>query len=224
MLLTVLTFWFVKRDKYILAGIFASLASATKIQGAILFIFLAAELWQKYKNILTRLGRQFWYDLVGLIISPLGLLAYMYYLYRTFGNAFYFLTAQPAFGAERNSLPLVLLPQVIYRYIKILLTINSTTLAFWNAVLELTITLILIVGLIIAFKKIKFSYWIYTTLVILLPTLTGTLSSMPRYALLAFPLLPVIARFNKASRYIIIAQVLVGVVLLTLFVRGYWVA
>lgn len=224
LLLTVLTFWFVKRDKYILAGIFASLASATKIQGAILFIFLAAELWQKYKNILTRLGRQFWYDLVGLIISPLGLLAYMYYLYRTFGNAFYFLTAQPAFGAERNSLPLVLLPQVIYRYIKILLTINSTTLAFWNAVLELTITLILIVGLIIAFKKIKFSYWIYTTLVILLPTLTGTLSSMPRYALLAFPLLPVIARFNKASRYIIIAQVLVGVVLLTLFVRGYWVA
>ncbi len=224
LLLTVLTFWFVKKDKYILAGITASLASATKIQGAILFIFLAIELWQKNRNNLAKLGKRFWLDLLGLIISPLGLIAYMYYLYRAFGNPIYFLTAQPAFGAERSSLPLVLLPQVIYRYIKMLLTLNPATLAFWNISLELTITLVLIIGLILAFRRIKFSYWIYATLAVLLPTLTGTLSSMPRYALLVFPLLPVIARFNKASRYIIIAQVFVGVVLLALFVRGYWIA
>jgi hypothetical protein len=105
-----------------------------------------------------------------------------------------------------------------------LLTLNPATLAFWNAKLELAITTILVVGLIFAFKKIKFSYWIYITLAVLLPTLTGTLSSMPRYALLAFPLLPLVARFNKASRYIIIAQVLIGAVLLALFIRGYWVA
>ncbi len=224
LLLVVLTFWFSKKDKYILAGITASLASATKIQGSILFIFLAIELWQKYKNNLAKLGKQFWLDLLGLVISPLGLAAYMYYLYKAFGNAIYFLTAQPAFGAERSSLPLVLLPQVIYRYIRMLLALNPSTLAFWNAQLELAITLILMMGLIFAFRKIRFSYWIYTALAVLLPTLTGTLSSMPRYALLAFPLLPLIARFNKASRYIIIAQVLIGVVLLALFIRGYWVA
>jgi Gpi18-like mannosyltransferase len=224
LLLVVLTFWFSKKNKYVLAGLTALLASATKIQGTILFIFLAIELWQKYRNNLIKPGKQLWYGLVGLFISPLGLVAYMYYLYKAFGNAIYFLTAQPAFGAERSSLPLVLLPQVIYRYIKMLLTLSPSTLAFWNAKLELTITLILVVGLIFAFKKIKFSYWIYAALAILLPTLTGTLSSMPRYALLAFPLLPLIAKFNKASRYIIIAQVLIGTVLLALFIRGYWVA
>jgi Gpi18-like mannosyltransferase len=224
LLLVVLTFWFVRKNNFILAGVFAALASATKIQGAMLFVFLAVELWEKYKGRIVRTGRQFWLDLLGVLVSPLGLLAYMYYLYRVFGNPIYFLTAQSVFGAERSSVPLVLLPQVVYRYFKMFLALPPAGLAFWIAALEFFITLVLIAGIILTFRKIRFSYWLFVTLTFLLPTLTGTLLSMPRFALLAFPLLPQVAKFNKAAGYIIIGQTILQIVLLSLFIRGYWVA
>lgn len=224
LLLVVLTFWFTNKDKFLFAGIFAALASATKVQGSLLFLYLLIELVYRYKN-RSLTG----FDLVrkgasALILSITGLVVYMFYLWKAFGNPIYFLTSQPAFGAARSSVPIITLPQVLYRYFKMLTTVSPSNISFWNSLLELTITVILITALIYSFKKIKFSYWIYILLAVIMPTLTGTLSSMPRYALLAFPLLPLIAKFNKTSKYIIIAQVTLLVVLLAIFVRGYWVA
>lgn len=224
LLLTVLVFWFSKKEKFLLAGVFAALASATKILGVLLFIYLAIEVWSKYKGKFKNLTAKFWGDLIGVLISPLGIIGYMYYLYRVFNNPIYFMTAQSAFGAERADVPIILLPQVIYRYIKILLSVTPSSIAFWNASLELGITLVLIIGIIWSFRKIKFSYWIFVTLAVLLPTLSGTLTSMPRYVLLAFPLFPLIAKFNKASKYIIMAQIALQMLFVALFVRGYWIA
>jgi Gpi18-like mannosyltransferase len=224
LLLAVLTFWFAKKDKFLIAGIMAALSSATKIQGVFLFVFLAIELWGKYRGKWGEMKKTLLKDISGLLVSPLGLLGYMYYLYKATGDPVYFLTAQPAFGAERAAVPLVTLPQVIYRYIKMLLTVTPQNMAFWNAFLELFITLVLVGALIYAFKKIKFSYWVFTLIVVVLPTMTGTLTSVPRYALMAFPLIPIFAKFNKARIYIIIAQVLLEIALVALFTRGYWVA
>lgn len=224
LLLAVLTFWFVKKDKFILAGIAASFASATKIQGVLLGVFLAIELWQKYKGKFSHLKKNLWKDALGVGIAPLGLLGYMYFLYKNIGDPIYFLTAQPAFGADRSSVPLIPLPQVFYRYIKILTETSASSLAFWNASLELFMALLVIVALVITFKKVRFSYWIFALLAVLMPTLTGTFSSIPRYVLLAFPILPAIANLKKAVKYIIIAQVILGAVLIVLFTRGYWVA
>ncbi|MFH1971193.1 MAG: mannosyltransferase family protein [Patescibacteria group bacterium] len=224
LLLAVLVFWFSKKEKYLLAGVFAALASATKILGVLLFVFLAIEVWSKYKGKLKNITAKFWWDFIGVLISPLGIIGYMYYLYRAFDNPIYFMTAQSGFGTGKANVPVVLLPQVIYRYIRILLSVTPSSIAFWNASLELGITLVLIVGIIWSFRKIKFSYWLFVTLAVLLPTLSGTLTSMPRYVLLAFPLFPLIAKFNKASKYIILAQIALQVILLTMFIRGYWVA
>lgn len=228
LLLTVLTFWFVRKDKFLPAGITAMLASATKVQGVLLGLFLAVELWEKYKGKFKNSGKKLLTDILGIIISPLGLLGYMLYLYKTFADPVLFLTVQPAFGADRSSVPLVTLPQVIYRYIKMLLTVDPGSISFWNAALELSATLVVIAALIYTFKKIKFSYWIFVLTAIILPTMTGTFSSMPRYMLLAFPLLPVFVKKvpagGKGRVYTIIAQVLLGIVLIALFTRGYWVA
>lgn len=224
LLLVVLTFWFTNKNKFILAGIFAALASSTKVQGSLLFFYLLIELSYKYKSFpLTRfdLVRK---GVVALTISITGLFSYMFYLWREFGNPIYFLTSQPAFGADRSSFPIITLPQVFYRYFKILTEVSPVNISFWNSLLEITVTILLIVVLIYSFKKIKFSYFLFVLLAVIVPTLTGTFSSMPRYALLAFPTFPLIAKFNKASKYIIIAQVTLLVVLVALFVRGYWVA
>lgn len=222
--LTVLVFWFTNKDKFIIAGIFAALASATKVQGSLLFLYLLIELIYRYKDGVLKKTEIVWKGILSLIISLTGLASYMFYLGKHFGNPIYFLTSQPAFGASRSSLPIITLPQVFYRYFKILLNVNPSNISFWNSLLELTITVILISTLIYSFKKIKLSYWIFVLLAVIMPTLTGTLSSMPRYALLAFPLFPLAAKFNKGFKYIIIAQVLLGIILTALFIRGYWVA
>ena len=225
LLLTVLTFWFTKKDKFLLAGLFAALASATKIQGAILFIFLAVELWKKYRNNLSEQRKHFTKDLLGILIAPLGLIFYMVYLKNTTGDFLYFLSSQPSFGAGRSSLPLIFLPQVIYRYLKIFLTVKVASLAFFNAFLEFSMTMGTVVVLIMAFKKMKFSYWIFSLLVVVLPTLTGTFSSMPRYVLMAFMLFPYLAvRYEKNIKLIIIAQAFLQIILLSMFIRGYWVS
>ncbi len=224
LLLTVLTFWFTNKNKFIIAGIFAALASATKVQGSLLFLYLLIELIYKYKGgLLTRfvLVKK---GIITLILSITGLVLYMFYLGKTFGNPIYFLTSQPAFGAARSSIPIITLPQVFYRYFRMLTSVPPENTSFWNSLLELTVTVILIAALVYSFKKIKFSYWVFVLLAIIMPTLTGTLSSMPRYALLAFPLFPLAAKFNKGFKYIIIAQVLLGILLTALFIRGYWVA
>jgi len=79
--------------------------------------------------------------------------------------------------------------------------------------------------LIMAFRKMKFSYWLFSALAVILPTLTGTFSSMPRYALMAFMLFPFLAvRYKKDIKLIIIAQAFLQVVLLSMFIRGYWVS
>ena len=224
LLLAVLTFYFTNKNKFIVAGIFAALASATKVQGSLLFLYLLIELFYRYKDNVIKKSDLFGKGLVSLALSLTGAAAYMFYLGKTFGNPIYFLTSQPAFGASRSSVPLITLPQVFYRYFKMLTSVDPGDLSFWNAFLELGITLIFIGLLIYAFKKIKFSYWIFVALALILPTLTGTLSSMPRYALLAFPIIPVVAGFKKSSKYIIIAQAALLMLFTAVFVRGYWVA
>lgn len=222
LLLAVLTFRFTRKDKFVYAGIFAALASATKVQGVLLFVYLLIEIILKHKE---NHKKGFTIkEIVGLLISPLGLAGYMAYLWQKFGNPIYFLTAQPAFGAQRSSVPIVTLPQVFYRYFKMLTSITPSNLSFWNASLELVITLAVLVLLVFAFRKVRLSYLVFTALAVILPTLTGTLSSMPRYALLAFPLFPAIAGYKRLGRYTIIVQAVLEILLVALFTRGYWVS
>jgi len=225
LLLIVLCFYFAKKGKYFWAGITSALASVTKIQGVLLFPFLAIELFLRYRKEKFKFSKRLLFDFVGVLLSPSGLIAYMLYLQKSMGDWLYFLSAQPGFGAERSALPIILLPQVFYRYLKIFFSVNIFSLSFFNAFLEFSMTIAVIVILILAFKKMKFSYWFFSILAVILPTLTGTLSSMPRYVLLAFMVIPwLVNKYNRSVKYIIIVQSLLQIILLGLFVRGYWVS
>lgn len=217
--------YLIRKKKFILSGILAALASATRIIGLLLFIVLVIEIFKEFRSIKRIKIKNYLSYMASLLIAPLGTVAYMVYLNKVYGNAFYFLTSQPAFGANRESLPLILLPQVLYRYIKILLSVSINTLTFLNASLEMLFTLIPFVLLIILFRKIRLSYWVFMTGSLLIPTLTGTLSSMPRYTLLCFLLLPVIVKtYEKYYRWILAVSVILLALLTALFARGYWVA
>ncbi len=198
-----------EQKKPFLAALVGSVSSGTRLIGSLLALTFISK---KPKSLLY----------VGLVF--LGLLFYMVYLQINFHNALYFLTAQSIFGQNRETQTIVTLPQVFFRYFKILLTTEGAP--FFNALFEITTTVGAITLLILSFKKVKTSWVLFNLISILLPTLTGTLASMPRYIIIAFPIYVVMAEIRNT--YIKIALLLIflsfSILSLAFFSQGYWVA
>lgn len=226
LLLVVLSLYFTRKKNFFLGGFFGGLSSLTRIFGLFLMPVIAWEiyLYIKERKISVK-SKDFIKAVIGICLAPLGTLLYMGYLKINFDNPLYFLTSQPLFGAERSGGNLIFLPQVLFRYFKILTTIPPISLPFFNAFLEVVFTLIPLGLLILAYKKVRLSYLIFICGCLLLPTLTGTLSSMPRYALMSFLLFPfIMERLGRYSRIMLTFLFILEAVLLGLFIRGYWVA
>ena len=203
-------FYLLDGKRIFFASLVGSFASATRLVG----VFLMPSLIKKL-NIKS---------LIPFLIVPLGLIGYMIYLAAEFNNPLYFLTAQSIWGQERSTTGVVLLPQVFWRYIKILVTTEG--LALFNAIFELVAIIFAIIVLIIATKKVKREWLIFSWLAILLPALTGTLASMPRYVLAAFPIYIVLAHIKSDLVKVVILFIFAAVLVIStsLFTRGYWIA
>lgn len=226
LLLTVLSLYMVRKKNYLASGVFAALASATRILGIALFVVLIIELLSdlKTKNLILKSG-DFIKSFAGVMLAPLGTLIYMAYLKATTGDWLFFLTAQPSFGAERSAQPFILLPQVIYRYFKMFVLIPVGSLQYLTIVNEFLMTLVPLTLLALFFKKIRLSYWFFMFFYLIVPTLTGTFLSMPRFALMSFLLFPLIVeKTGKYFKLLVFLSLILGVILVSLFTRGYWVA
>ncbi len=223
LLLSLSSLYLIRRENFFYGGIFILLASATRIFGLLLLPVFIIELFLKLKSHKIKVkSEQFFKAILGIVLAPIGIILYMFYLNINYQNPLYFLTAQPQFGAERTAGEIVLLPQVIFRYFKIFSTVSINSQLFFNAVLEFIFTIIPLIFLIFIFKKMRLSYFIFTLGCLILPTLTGTLSSMPRYALMSFAILPFIT--EKYQKAVVIIFIILQIILLSLFIRGYWVA
>lgn len=158
-----------------------------------------------------------------------GVIAYAFYLWQTFGNPLYFLSAQGSFANNRaNSLlTLVTPPQVVVRYLKIFLTATPSHPDFLVAVLEFSAFLFGIAVLLwlTLRKKTPVSWLIFSWLALFLPTFSGTLSSMPRYLLTIFPIYLALAaiKSKEVKIVLLVLSVFLLSLLTTFFVRGYWV-
>lgn len=171
--------------------------------------------------------------LIGAFVLPAGFLgvgAYMTYLYLTFGNALYFLTGQEAFkNARADSITNLISPfQVVFRYLKIFLTANPAQPAFQVATLEFTAFTFGVAFLLYLTinKKVKWQYLLYAWPALLLPSFSGTFSSMPRYLLVIFPIYLGLALIKNPVIKALILSVFVVLlmILTTYFVRGYWIS
>lgn len=208
--LTMSAFYLAHKNKILWASLVGFFASATRLIGAL----LAPSLYFT-KNIKTKYF---------IFVIPFGLILYMLFLYINFGNPLFFLSSQEIFGQGRTSSSIILPPQVLYRYIKILVT--SSGQPFFNAIFELSVTMFAFAVLIFNFKVIKKEWLIFSLSSLLVPTLTGTLASMPRYVLVAFPIFIVLASIKSSVlKYLIVTfflLLLFGAT--TIFTQGYWVA
>lgn len=217
--------YFARKGNFLVGGVFSVFASATRIFGLLLVPVLLIEAYLKFKERKIAERGELAKTIVGILLAPFGMLLYMLFLRLNFDKPLYFLTSQPLFGAERTAGNLIFLPQVIYRYIKIFITVPLSSPLFLNAFLEFSFTTATLISLVLLYKKMRLSYFIFTLGCLILPTLTGTLSSMPRYSLMSFLLLPLIVKAIKRYYSLLLALfIIVGIVLISFFIRGYWIA
>lgn len=216
LLLAAGSIYLIRKKRYFFASLLIGLATATRLIGVFLVLIYLVE----------AIKSKDWGSFYYLPFMFLGAGLYIYYLQVTFNNPLYFLTSQPVFGAGRFVDGIILFPQVVFRYIKIFLSTNMLSLAFFNASLEFFFTLVPLTLILVYIRKIRLSYWVFSFCTLILPTLTGTFSSMPRYALISlFLFLPFfVSRLGRFSRLALVLSCLLGFILLSLFIRGYWVA
>ncbi len=209
-----------KQQKWWLAGILGMLASMTRVFGVLLAIIIIGEY-------LKSSSQKKWREIGFLALIPLGLVAYMIYLWKNFGDPLVFFHVQPAFGAGRSGSNLIFVPQVLWRYLKIFVTVPLWSLNYLVALAEF-FSFLLGLWLVAQGSLLKAEppYLIYSLAVLLLPTLTGTLSSMPRYFLSAFPLFFVLGSLhNKKIKLGLAVLFCLGLLIATAgFLRGYFIA
>lgn len=86
-----------------------------------------------------------------------------------------------------------------------------------------TFTVIPLVLVTVFYKKIGFTYWLYSIISMGLPVLTGNLQSSPRYALMAFPIFILFTRLSKdesLDQYLIMVLALMQGFLMVLWTTG----
>jgi hypothetical protein len=223
-LLCILSFYNARKSRWLLASIFGFLASYTRVVGVMLFPALIIEWLIQYrqhvfKNILS---------ISWLLIIPAGLFIYMFYLQQTTGDALAFAHVQKLFGQGRSD-EIVLIYQVIWRYLKMIFTVDRTNPLYITIWLEfITGISFLAISLVSLFKS-RPSYAIFSFLSYLLPTLSGVFTSVPRYVLICFPAFMLIGQYLSKSSFrhklvYVTLSIIAAMLFTALFVRGYWVS
>lgn len=218
--LAVLSFFCARKGYWLLAGIFGAIASATRVFGILLLPVLLIEVWEQK----IKFSKMFW-----IFLIPLGLGAYMWYLNVTIGDPIAFYSFQRLIG-EQHQPGITLLPQVYFRYIKMLATTSIQNPIFQTLMLEFIVGIVFFLLPIYGyFKKIRLSYLVYAMLGFLIPSIQGSFSSTPRYVIILFPSFLAAAIWIHSLPKIIRAVLLLLlfstlVIETTLFLRGYWIA
>ncbi len=230
-LLVIASLYFLQEKKYIYVCIFSFLASTTRLIGVFLIVPFFFSLITSKEELVKKLN----FKSVALLLSPcIGLLTYVGYLWISTGDPLIFFNAQPKFGANRST-HLILLPQVYYRYFKIIFTaahnfqwvMSLVEMCFFSIVF---VVLILDLFSIMKMKRNENKAFflglnLFSLINVLLPTLTGTFSSIPRYALFSLSFFFYLGGIkSKMIKSVIALLFLTGqIILLSLFVQGYFV-
>jgi len=220
-LLVSLVFYLCQKKQLLPAALVAILASLTRLMG----IFLALPI------LICALNSQNKKQVIYSLLPFLGLGLYMFYLSQTVGDPLAFFHSQAVFG-EGRSTNLILLPQVYFRYLKILLT-ASLSFVYFISFLEVSIFTIFLIILGVDLKKqlraknpLLLSLNLFSLVNLLLPTFTGSFMSMPRFAILSLSFFVYLSTLkNKLLKAALLAiMACLQVVLLGFFVQGYFVS
>ena len=216
-----LSFYFARKKRWFLASFFGLLLSLTRLVGIFIFPTLIYEYLKEEKRSYRELFQS------GLWLAPVGLIGYSIYNYILKKDFLYFIHAQGNFLNNRSVTSIVLFPQTVFRYVKILSSLNQSQFEWWIALLELGSFIFAAVLLYIAWKKkVRLSYILFSSLAVLIPASSGTFTALPRYILVAFPIYIVVGLIK--NKYLKIVYFVVSTVLLFIFTfffsKGYFIS
>lgn len=229
LVLTICAMYFARRNHWVLSSVSASFATLARLNGLAIVAFIVAEYMEqkkivfpfKRKDIFTA-GKD---KLYSIVLIPLFFIGYLGYIHLRFGNWKLLFTSMSVWGQDKIVFPL----QVVWRYIKIIMSYQIFQFTYWVAIIELGAFIFYVCMIIYSYRKIKWSYWVFFLLSILIPSLTGTFQGMPRYGLHLYPLFLSLSLFlEKKSFPIKMVYYLVSFLLLILslafFTRGYFIS
>ena len=226
--LTVASFYYIREHKWLTAGVIGAFAALTRVEGILLIVPYAIEVglaahaagfWRFFSHP-RRVAR----IVGGALAIPLGLVAYMAWLWVVRGDPLYFSHVQSHWN-RRLAWPWV---SVMHAFKSIgtgLRTHSTITVA--NQSIELAFTVLMIAVLVAACWRLRPSYTAYMALSIIVPMSTSSLMSMPRFALVLFPMFAVLGLWGGRAwvNNAIVAFSLPLLGLFTvLFADWYWVA
>jgi Gpi18-like mannosyltransferase len=216
-MLTVASFYYMREHKWLLAGIIGLFAAMTRVEGVLLVVPFIIEWYVAHRNDAARA----WPKLLPVALVPLGLFLYMGYLWVLNGDPLYFSHVQSHWNRQLAA-PWT---SVINTVQKIAQSPSPLTVA--QETLELFFTALMIGVLAAGWRKLKPSYIAYMALSILVPMCTSSLMSMPRFALVLFPMFAILAlwggRPSVNNGIVAFSLPLLGL-FTVLFADWYWVA
>jgi Gpi18-like mannosyltransferase len=217
LMLTVASFYYMRERRWWLAGVIGMLAALTRVEGILLAVPFAIEWWSAYREDALAGAK----NLFPIVFIPLGLVIFMTYLWALNGDPLYFTHVQSHWNRQFAA-PWTSIGNSFH---KIATSLGPQTVA--QQILELVFTGLMIGVLAAGWRRLKASYVAYMGLSILMPLCTSSLMSMPRFALVLFPMFAILALWGGRPRVnnAIVALSLPLLGLFTvLFADWYWVA
>jgi len=215
-MLTVASFYYMREHKWWIAGFVGFLAALTRVEGVLLLVPFLME-WSAVRKSPKKSDR---YGVYAAALVPLGLATYMAYLWVLRADPLYFSHVQIHWNRHLAP-PWVSLVNAFGKLV------HSGGAAVAHESLEVAFTLLMIGVLLAGWHSLRPSYIAYMALSILVPMSTSNLMSMPRFALVLFPMFAILARWGERPwvNNVILAFSLPLLGLFTvLFADWYWVA
>ncbi len=215
--LTVASFYYMRSQRWLVAGIFGFFAALTRSEGLLLVVPFAIEWFVRYR------ARPVsgWREAAAGLLIPFGLMLYMAYLWVLRGDPLYFSHVQSHWG-RAAAMPWV---SIVSAFHRLLHTPTGQVTAIQS--LDLAFTTLMIVVLAVGWRRLRPSYIAYMALSILAPLCTSSLMSMPRFALVLFPMFAILSRWGERpwvnSTIVAFSLPLLGL-FTVLFANWYWVA
>lgn len=207
-----------RHGSWLVAGTLGGLAALARPVGVLVVLVLAVEAFQAWRA--RRLGPvpSLWRPMLGVALPGLALLGWMGYLGMRLGDPLAFLHAQDGWHRDLD-VPWDTFTRFFDGKIALATGFHSLT--------DLAFTIVGIVGLVLAVRWLRASYALWLGAMLLVPLMTGSLVSMPRFVLVMFPLylvLAILARRPGVHETLLVVGMGLGGVYMALYAQWYWVA
>ncbi|HLA12153.1 MAG TPA: mannosyltransferase family protein [Pyrinomonadaceae bacterium] len=182
LLLTASSFLTAKRDRWFTASVLGMFAAGTRLSGLLLLPTLLLLYWQSH--------RRFDLRVLWLLVIPVSLFGFMVYLNTITGNPLAFAAIEPAWGRKAQFF-LFTLWEYLQAPLHLSYKWNFKALNFLATVLAFGCGFLLL-------RRRQWAFAFYVLAAAILPLSSGTLQSMTRYMMVAFPIFFVLGTTGKS--------------------------